>query len=92
MDHLERNVSEIVRAWKSGDVESLEEHLLAGMRDYPEIHRKVIDERSRRWMPQIEGLLSRGENPLIVVGAGHLVGKNGLIQLLKARGYRVEQQ
>jgi uncharacterized protein YbaP (TraB family) len=43
-------------------------------------------------MPQIEGLLSRGENPLIVVGAGHLVGKNGLIQLLKARGYRVEQQ
>jgi uncharacterized protein YbaP (TraB family) len=92
MDHLERNVSEIVRAWKSGDVESLEEHLLAGMRDYPEIHRKVIDDRNLRWLPQIEGLLSRGENPLIIVGAGHLVGKNGVIQLLKGRGYRVEQQ
>jgi len=92
IDHLERNVSEIVRAWKSGDVESLEKHLLAGMRDYPEIHRKVIDDRNRRWLPQIESLLLRGENPLIVVGAGHLVGKNGLIQLLKARGYRVEQQ
>ncbi len=92
MDHLERNVAEIVRAWKSGDVGSLESHLLASMREFPEIHRKVIDDRNRRWLPQIEGLLSRGENPLIIVGAGHLVGKNGLIELLKGRGYRVEQQ
>ena len=92
MDHLERNVTEIVRAWKSGDVGALEKHLLAGMRDYPEIHRKVIDDRNLRWLPQIESLLSRGENPLIIVGAGHLVGKNGVIQLLKGRGYRVEQQ
>lgn len=92
MDHLERNVAEIVRAWKSGDVGSLEKHLLAGMRDYPEIHQKVIEDRNRRWLPQIEGMLSRGENALIVVGAAHLVGTNGVIQLLKSRGYRVEQQ
>lgn len=92
MDHLERNVAEIVRAWKSGDIRSLEKHLLAGMRDYPEIHQKVIEDRNRRWLPQIEGMLSRGENALIVVGAAHLVGTNGVIQLLKSRGYRVEQQ
>jgi len=92
MDRLERNVAQIVGAWKSGDVDSLEGHLLAGMRDYPEIHRKVIDDRNRRWLPQIEGLLSRGENALIVVGAAHLVGNNGIIQLLKGRGYKVEQR
>jgi uncharacterized protein YbaP (TraB family) len=92
MDHLERNVADIVRAWKSGDVGSLEKHLLAGMRDYPEIHQKVIEDRNRRWLPQIEGMLSRGENALIVVGAAHLVGTNGVIQLLKSRGYKVEQQ
>jgi len=92
MDHLERNVAEIVRAWKSGDIGSLEKHLLAGMRDYPEIHQKVIEDRNRRWLPQIEGILSRGENALIVVGAAHLVGTNGVIQLLKSRGYKVEQQ
>ena len=78
--------------WKSGDVGSLEKHLLAGMRDYPEIHQKVIEDRNRRWLPQIEGLLSQGENALIVVGAAHLVGTHGVIQLLKSRGYRVEQQ
>ena len=92
MDHLERNVAEIVRAWKSGDAGSLEKHLLAGMRDYPEIHQKVIEDRNRRWLPQIEALLSQGENALIIVGAAHLVGTNGVISLLKSRGYRVEQQ
>jgi uncharacterized protein YbaP (TraB family) len=92
MDHVERNVTAIVQAWKSGDVGAVERHLLVGMRDYPEIHRKVIDDRNQRWLPQIENLLSRGENALIVVGAAHLVGKNGIIELLKDRGYRVEQQ
>jgi uncharacterized protein len=92
MDHVERNVTAIVQAWKSGDVGAVERHLLVGMRDYPEIHRKVIDERNQRWLPQIENLLSGGENALIVVGAAHLVGKNGIIELLKDRGYRVEQQ
>jgi uncharacterized protein len=92
MDHVERNVTAIVQAWKSGDVGAVERHLLVGMRDYPEIHRKVIDDRNQRWLPQIESLLSRGENALIVVGAAHLVGKNGIIELLKNRGYRVEQQ
>jgi uncharacterized protein len=92
MDHVERNVTAIVQAWKSGDVGAVERHLLVGMRDYPEIHRKVIDDRNQRWLPQIENILSRGENALIVVGAAHLVGKNGIIELLKDRGYRVEQQ
>jgi uncharacterized protein YbaP (TraB family) len=92
MDHMERNVTAIVQAWKSGDVGAVEKHLLVGMRDYPEIHRKVIDDRNQRWLPQIESLLLRGENALVVVGAAHLVGKNGIIELLKDRGYRVEQQ
>ncbi len=92
MDHVERNVTAIVQAWKTGDVGAVEKHLLVGMRDYPEIHRKVIDDRNQRWLPQIESLLSRGENALVVVGAAHLVGKHGIIELLKDRGYRVEQQ
>jgi uncharacterized protein YbaP (TraB family) len=92
MDHLEENIDRMVQAWKTGDVGGMEKLLLAAMRDYPEIRRKVIDGRHRHWLPQIEDLLARGENALVVVGAAHLVGANGLIELLKGRGYRVEQQ
>jgi uncharacterized protein len=52
----------------------------------------IIDDRNRRWLPQIEKLLAQGDNALVVVGAAHLVGKDGVIELLRDRGYTVEQQ
>jgi uncharacterized protein YbaP (TraB family) len=61
------------------------------MRAYPELQEKIVDERNRRWLPQIEKFLQRGEETLVVVGAAHLVGKNGVIELLRRRGYRLEQ-
>ena len=48
-------------------------------------------ERNRRWVPKIEACLD-GARCMIVVGAGHLVGADGLISLLRARGYTVEQR
>jgi uncharacterized protein YbaP (TraB family) len=61
------------------------------MREYPQLYSKLILERNQRWLPQIEAMIKQGDNALIVVGAAHLVGKDGVIQLLKQRGYLVEQ-
>ena len=36
-------------------------------------------------------MIEQGESTLIAVGAAHLVGKDGVIELLRARGYTVEQ-
>jgi uncharacterized protein YbaP (TraB family) len=47
--------------------------------------------RNRNWLPQLEELLAGGEPAMAVVGALHLVGNDGLISQLRARGYRVEQ-
>ena len=91
MDLLEKSAVRIVQAWAKGDAASLEESLLAGMREYPELYQKLFVERNRRWLPQIERMIKQGENPLIAVGAAHLVGKDGIIELLKQRGYTVEQ-
>jgi uncharacterized protein len=91
MDRLDRGLNQIVRAWSTGDVNSLEASLLSGMREYPAVHQTMIADRNRRWLPQIEQMIEQGESTLIVVGAAHLVGKDGVIELLKARGYTVEQ-
>ena len=88
---LDHSVAPMVQSWMKGDVGSLEELLLGGMREYPELYQNVIVERNRRWLPQIEKLMAQDENVLLVVGAAHLVGKDGLIESLKARGYAVEQ-
>jgi uncharacterized protein YbaP (TraB family) len=91
LDRLDQGVDQIVQLWLKGDVGSLEEWLLAGMREYPEVHKKIIVERNRRWLPQIEKMITQGENAMVVVGAAHLVGREGVIELLKQRGYTVEQ-
>jgi len=90
-DLLDKGVERIVQSWMNGDIGAVEELLLAGMREYPEVHQKIIAERNRRWLPQIEKMLAQGESALVVVGAAHLVGKDGVIELLKQRGYTVEQ-
>jgi uncharacterized protein len=91
MDIVDRNLERIVRSWSTGDTRALEELLLSGMRDYPQVHQMIIVDRNRRWLPEIEKALSQGESTLVVVGAAHLVGKDGILELLKARGYSLEQ-
>jgi len=78
-------------AWKAGDGPSLEKILVEGTKTSPEIYKVLFVERNRRWVPKIEACLD-GARCMIVVGAGHLVGADGLISLLRARGYTVEQR
>lgn len=90
-DLTEAAVDAVVKAWASGDLKTLDALLLQGMRDYPDLYRTLIVDRNRAWLPKIESYLSHNENYLVVVGAAHLAGKDGLIEMLKAKGYAVEQ-
>jgi uncharacterized protein len=90
-DSMRGAMDTIVRAWSTGDLKTLDSTLLQGIREYPEVYQRVIVERNRAWMPKIESYLSGGESYFVVVGAGHLAGREGLIEALKAKGYSVEQ-
>jgi uncharacterized protein YbaP (TraB family) len=84
-------VGTIVKAWASGDMKTLDATLLGEMREYPEVYRRVIVDRNHAWLPKIESFLAKSENYLVIVGAGHLAGRDGLLEMLKAKGYSVEQ-
>ncbi len=73
---------------RKGDVDLLAKLLLAGMKEYPEVYQKIIVERNRRWLPEIEKLIHNGSGAMLVVGAAHLVGQDGVIEMLKAKGYQ----
>ena len=49
---------------------------------------KLLDERNKNWISQIEALVAK-ESVFIAVGAGHLPGPNGVIELLRKQGYKV---
>ncbi len=84
-------MDDLVDAWRYGDVEFLENSLLAEMQEYDELHQAIVLDRNINWVGQIQELLDDQDDYLIVVGALHLVGEEGVPQLLSQRGHAVRQ-
>jgi uncharacterized protein YbaP (TraB family) len=80
-----------VRSWRQGDVETLTRRVHEGFVEFPAMAERMLGRRNRAWMPKIEGYLRSGQTYFVVAGAGHMGGRDGLLALLKARGYRIEQ-
>ena len=80
--------------WRSGDVERLDTGMRADMAAKSPQSYKLLDvDRNNAWLPQIEKRLtgSTSNDTLVVVGALHLLGADGLVEKLKAKGYTVER-
>jgi uncharacterized protein YbaP (TraB family) len=92
LDTIEDGLQGIVAAWKRGDAAEIEQTLLRAFDGYPAAYASLIVERNQNWLPQIETCFARSRPCLVVVGAAHLVGADGLLSALRARGYRIEQQ
>jgi len=83
--------AEVIEAWKTGDAAKIEPLLLDITKKYPAIHKKFLADRNRVWFPKIEELLAGDKNVFVVVGMAHLVGSDGVVQLLRKKGIRIEQ-
>lgn len=77
-------------AYENGDLPTVEAATFdpAEMRRFPLVYRRLFDDRNRRWLPTLETVLRR-HHAFVAVGLGHLIGQNGLLRLLAAKGYRV---
>jgi len=92
LDAEKASVQKIADAWKAGDLPTLERLVLQDVKDDQFMYQRLLVERNRNWLPKIEALFARRGRAFIVVGAAHLVGPDGLIAMLKAKGARVDQQ
>lgn len=92
-DRTVQMMDEMAAAWTRGDAERIEAIVQDRMQQrFPSLYQTLIVERNRLWMSSITDLLSGPRMPFIVVGAGHLLGDDGLVTLLRERGYTVRQQ
>jgi uncharacterized protein YbaP (TraB family) len=79
-------------AWRSGNRQSLfEKGIQPMMENYPKIYQSLLVDRNNNWLPKIERLIEQPKEKFILVGALHLIGKDGLLQQLKKRGYQVQR-
>ena len=91
LDREKASISKLADAWKNGDTATIERIMLKDLKDDPAMYQRLLIDRNRNWLPKIEALFARPGKAFVVVGAAHLVGPDGLVQMLKARGYTVEQ-
>ena len=78
--------------WRSGNSEGFNADMLIPLKTtFPEIYEAIIVERNNDWLPKIETLLATKETEFVLVGALHLIGNEGVIAQLKARGYTLKQ-
>ena len=92
LEVLKELAGDLVRYWKRGDSARLNDLLSKSFKGYPDLHDRLMIQRNKNWVKEIEGAMRKNKNTLFVVGAGHLVGPKSVVDLLEKKGYRVKQQ
>jgi len=82
-----KGLEQLTNTYLTFNLDSVQK-LLTSEPDYEEIDGKLIRNRNTAWIPKIETFISNNST-FIAVGAGHLPGSNGLIQLLRNKGYTI---
>lgn len=88
---MQKDFTELISAWRSGDAAKLQEFLFRDADKYPELMEDFLLKRNKAWIPPLLKYLERGEKVFVLVGAGHLGGKGGVLELLKEKGCTVKQ-
>ena len=83
---------DMMAAWQHGEADDLYEILFESFEDHPGIEDRLLTRRNQDWLPQIEKMLKTPKITMVIVGAGHLIGPEGLVELLKQKGYDVKQR
>ena len=87
---LEDYMNEAVSAWREGDMQRIDEHLLTDMAEqFPEDFDAMFTRRNRNWLPRIMAMLDDTDTEFVLVGVGHMPGEDGLLELLRREGAMV---
>jgi uncharacterized protein YbaP (TraB family) len=81
----------MLKAWSSGDVNGIAKTFDRDLSGSPELQQSLIHQRNANWSKWIEQRLDRPGAVLIAVGAGHLAGKDSVLEMLKKSGYKVRR-
>jgi uncharacterized protein len=87
----EGRLAEMKSAWLTGDAGRLDTLISAELRDAADVGKKLFADRNPHMTEVVEHHLKSNEPAFVIVGAGHLVGKDGVIRQLQREGFKVEQ-
>lgn len=91
LKRLPQIISSLKKAWRIGDRAKIKDISIAPIKkDFPKVYHQLLVARNMAWIPKIESMMQTKEVEFILVGAAHLVGEEGILAQLAARGYAIQ--
>jgi uncharacterized protein YbaP (TraB family) len=89
MKQSEDELASVVQLWKAGDADGLAQEMFGQFNDpqYAPVYDALIVKRNEHMTKQIETWLAGKERVFVVLGAGHFVGKDGIVARLTHDGW-----
>jgi len=94
MHEMEPMLNKMFKNWKNGNAEAFDKIMSKPLEEDPslgDIYDNLITKRNYKMTNKIERFLQTNKNYFVVVGSGHVIGKEGIVALLKKKGHRVTQ-
>lgn len=82
-------LEKFMAAWRAGDAARLQKAMHESFQKFPEIEKVLLHNRNARWLPKLNAYLASELPTMIIVGAGHLCGPQGVPALLTTQGFKV---
>jgi hypothetical protein len=83
-------VDKLITSWLTGDAETVYAESVRSIglnAQFEFLAVQMLDDRNLLWMDKIDTLIAAPETSVIMVGAAHFGGENGLLALLQQRGF-----
>jgi len=91
-ENLTTMIGDMSAAWERGDDRALQRAVIDDSREeYPELYQLLFVDRNNAWMTVLTREMEGSGVDFVAVGAGHIIGPDGLVAQFRARGYRVER-
>lgn len=91
LKEIEKVTLEMIESWTSGDETLMVEALIKPMKEQRDVYNKLLVQRNNNWIPILEDFLKKDQSTLVVAGAAHFVGEDGVIKILTDKGYMIRR-
>ena len=88
---MDKQFAAMLKAWSAGDIPAVAKTFDQDMASAPALRRILIERRNANWSRWIEKRMAEPGQLIVAVGAGHLAGRQSVIDMLKRDGYRVRR-
>lgn len=81
----------MLAAWARGDVNAIAKTFNRDLSSTPALKQALLDRRNANWSRWVQQRMASPGSVMIAVGAGHLAGRDSVVEMLKRGGYKVRR-